>query len=342
MTNSSASVKSQPCARPYLTTSVAAASAGILAAGLVSVPTEVDVARTEVRAVQLAAFPLAQGVAAILEQAAGDQRGNLVAVPSSVVSNAAITTPLTFARDVQPTDSATQVIDPAIDSQQVTNADAAAGLGDITDPILGSIVGVGVFFVFIPAFWALIIVISAINVVLDAVGLPLLPNVLDPPFGPTPPVDPAIASTVESKSLSGDPVALETNKKFAATGPAELDPPSDAPVVPKTRKNGSSTDTVETDSPSLDSRDTDTETASTSKPLTNVTKDSPDFTPKRRDHEDSSADSAASTVEQHPVGNVDKKPKPDAAEGEQKAGDDDPSPKRSAPRSDARRCQDGR
>ncbi|EHB58490.1 hypothetical protein MycrhDRAFT_0926 [Mycolicibacterium rhodesiae JS60] len=51
------------------------------------------------------------------------------------------------------------------------------------------------FFVYLPAFAVEVYVISAVNVVLNAFGLPLLPNVLDPPFGPTPEVPAAVASS---------------------------------------------------------------------------------------------------------------------------------------------------
>jgi hypothetical protein len=44
--------------RPYFSTGVAVASAGILAASLVAAPPEVSVARTEGRGVQLRAFAL--------------------------------------------------------------------------------------------------------------------------------------------------------------------------------------------------------------------------------------------------------------------------------------------
>jgi hypothetical protein len=91
---------------------------------------------------------------------------------------------------------------------------------------------------------------------------------------------------------------------------------------------------VETDPPSSDPIAPDTDTANTSKPVMNVVEDSPVFRPKPRGRDSSSSDADlvrtpvettaddVSTVEQHPVGRIGKKPKPDAAKGEQKPGDD--------------------
>jgi hypothetical protein len=92
---------------------------------------------------------------------------------------------------------------------------------------------------------------------------------------------------------------------------------------------------------------THTDTVNTSKPLTDVTKDSRVFTPKHRGRESSpsgsdlirtAAETAAdnaSIVDQHTLGNVNRKPKADAAEGEQKPADD--SSTRKAHRSDVSR-----
>ena len=180
----------------------------------------------------------------------------------------------------------------------------------ITDPILGSIVAAGFFFVVVPVFWAIVIVTSAINVVLGALGLPLLPNVPDPPFGPTPQLNATITPAVETDPLASDLDAPNTLKSGLSTGMVETDPPSSDPVAP------------------------DTDTANTSKPVMNVAKESPIFTPKPHGRDSSSSGSGpvrtsvqatadnASTVEQHPVGRIGKKPKPDAAKGEQKPGDD--------------------
>jgi hypothetical protein len=317
---------SRPANRPF-TTSVAAASAGMLAAGLVAVPPEVDAVQTEVRAVHLAAFPIAQEVAAILTKAVDDQREIVAAVPSEVVGNAHGTTSLTFVRTVEPTGDATQAVAPAIDSPQATT-DASAIPS--ANSILGGLLVGAFFFVVIPAFLVVIYVASAIDVVLGALGLPLLALVPDPPFGPTPPT-PAIASTAKIEPPTGDPAAPEPKKTFAETDTVGYGPPLNDPVAPKKRGGAPSTDTVQADSLPVDPPDTDT--ATTSKPLTNVTKDSADFTPKRRDHENPSSDSdsarastdqtadLASTADQQSVGHVGKKPKPDAAGGEQEAGE---------------------
>ena len=338
--------------RPYLSTGVAVASAGILAASLVVAPPEFSVARTEGRGVQLIAFalPSTASAAATLEKFVRSQGQTVVPVtPVSMgaadITGAVVTSPVKLVEAVRSTGSPTRVIDataqsvldPAIESQQVT---AAATLDVITDPILRSIVAVGFFFVVIPVFWVIVIVTSAINVVLDALGLPLLPNVPDPPFGPTPPLIAAAAPAVESKPLSSEPVAPNTDKSASSTGIVETDRLSSDPVAPNTHKSASSTGILETDRLSSDPVAPDTDTANTSKPVMNVAKDSPVFTPKPRGRDSSSPDSDlvrtaveapaddASTVEQQPVGRVGKKPKPDAANEEQKPGHD-PSATRS-------------
>jgi hypothetical protein len=157
----------------------------------------------------------------------------------------------------------------------------------------------------IPAFLVVIYVTSAINAVLSVFGLPLLPNVPDPPFGPIPLAAPAVQ---------------ETSKKLAPTAIAQTDPPTDDPVVPKKRDETPSTPT-----------DTDSPAATTKKPLTNVTKDSPDFTPKRVDRErklagpnvdetqvDATPD-VASTADEHPLRPAGKKPKSGAPAEQQEA-----------------------
>ena len=169
---------------------------------------------------------------------------------------------------------------------------------------------------------------------------PLLPNVPDPPFGPTPPLNAATAPAVESKPLASDPVAPNTRKTASSTGIVETDRLASDPVAPKTDKSASPTGNVETDPLASDPAAPDTDTAKTSKPVMNVVKDSPVFRPKPRGRDSSSSDSDlvgtpvettaddASTVEQHPVGRVGKKPKPDGANEEQKPAHD-PSATRS-------------
>ena len=309
MGNASTSVTS---VRPNLTAGVAVASAGILAASLVAAPPEVSVARTEVRGVQLIAFalPSTAPAAATLEKFVRNQGQTIVSVTPVIMGAADVTGAVV-------SDATAQLVsDLAIEGPQVTNAAAAASLDVITDPILRSIVAVGFFFVVVPVFWAIAIVTSAINVVLGALGLPLLPNVPDPPFGPIPQLNTAITPVVESKPLAGDLVPLNTHKSGPLPGTVETDPPSGDLVAP------------------------DTDTANTSKPVMNVVKDSPVFRTKPRGRDSSSSDADlvrtpvettaddASTVEQHPVGRVGKKPKPDAANEEQKPGHD-PSVSRS-------------
>ena len=357
MGNASTSVTS---VRPNLTAGVAVASAGILAASLVAAPPEVSVARTEVRGVQLIAFalPSTAPAAATLEKFVRNQGQTIVSVTPVIMGAADVTGAVV-------SDATAQLVsDLAIEGPQVTNAAAAASLDVITDPILRSIVAVGFFFVVVPVFWAIAIVTSAINVVLGALGLPLLPNVPDPPFGPIPQLNTAITPVVESKPLAGDLVPLNTHKSGPLPGTVETDPlagdlvplnthksgplpgtvetdPLAGDLVPlNTHKSGPLPGTVETDPPSSDPVAPDTDTANTSKPVMNVVKDSPVFRTKPRGRDSSSSDADlvrtpvettaddASTVEQHPVGRVGKKPKPDAANEEQKPGHD-PSVSRS-------------
>jgi hypothetical protein len=241
------------------------------------------------------------------------------------ITGAVVTSPVKLVQAIRSTGSPTQVIDataqsvidPAIESQQVTNAAAAASpdvswLELIPEPLRGAFF----FFVVIPVFAVLIFVTSAVNVVLGALGLPLLPNVPDLPFGPTPQLNAATAPTVDTNRVLSDPVVPQMNKTASLTGSVETNRVLSDPVV----------------------RNTDT--ANTSKPVMNVAKDSPVFTPKPRGRDSSSPDSDldrtpvettaddASTAEQHPVGRVGKKPKPDAANEEQKPGHD-PSATRS-------------
>jgi hypothetical protein len=76
-----AGARSSRSVRRHLTTGVTFASASILALGLVTVPPEVDAARTEVRAVRLVAFPLPQGPSlAGLEKFIRDQAQSFVSV----------------------------------------------------------------------------------------------------------------------------------------------------------------------------------------------------------------------------------------------------------------------
>ena len=102
-------------ARPRLTTGVTLASAGILALSLVvAAPPDVNGARTEVRAVQFAAFALPPSASpgAILEKLISHQAQTVVPVTSVVdaaadITTAIVTTPRTFVRVEQPTGSPT-------------------------------------------------------------------------------------------------------------------------------------------------------------------------------------------------------------------------------------------
>jgi len=345
-----------PSVRPYLTSGVAVASAGILAAGLVAAPPEASVAQNEVRGVQLIALALPSTApsAAILEKFVRSygQTGvpvSPVVVGGADITGAVVTTPRDFVRAVQPIGSPTQaidataqsVIDPAIESQPVTNAAVATSLDVSTNPILGTIVVAFFFFVFIPAALVVVYVVSAVNVVLDALGLPIVPIVPDPPFGPTPEVNAATAPTVTADPPLSIPVASQKDMTPLSTGTVHTNPLLNDPVASDRHTTPSSTGTVRSNRQLSDPVAPDTDTPKTSKPLMNVAKDSPNFAPKPRNRDSSSPNSDlvrtpvetiadnATTVEQHPVGGFGKKPKPDAANGEQQPGGD-PSSKRSS------------
>lgn len=291
-------------------TSVAIAGAGILAAGLVSVPPEADAVRTEVRAVHLAAFAVAPGKLAGLNVSVGHQSRTVVVVPLTLARDAKAASPRASAQSFPST------VAPAIDGPQVNAAALAVSPDVISNPIVRSVIVAGLFFVVIPAFWIVIVATTAINVVLGVLGLPLLPNVPDPPFGAVALRESAAPAAVDSEPPSGNPVARQPDK---------ADQPSDAFVAPKKRKADSSVDTVQGDSLRIDPADADST-----------------ITPKRRDRErrstasdsvrmsaDQTADNPPAT-EQHPLGHVGKKSKAGATDEEQKPGQD-PTSKSSAP-----------
>jgi hypothetical protein len=124
-TRTTARSLSGPSVRRHLTMGVTFASASILTLGLVTVPPEVDVARTEVRAVRLAAFPLPQGASLALDQFIRDQAQSFVAVAkvagggAADIPDAVLKVPMAATAPVT-VDSST---DPATNPQ---NADATA------------------------------------------------------------------------------------------------------------------------------------------------------------------------------------------------------------------------
>jgi hypothetical protein len=89
-TSATAGSRSCRSTRRRLTSSVTFASAGILALGLVTVPPDVDVARNEVHAVRLAAFPLPQAAyLGALEKFIRDRAQTVVSVTKVAVGGAA-------------------------------------------------------------------------------------------------------------------------------------------------------------------------------------------------------------------------------------------------------------
>jgi hypothetical protein len=375
MSNLSTSVASGHCGesfvmrrsvRPYLTSGVALTSAGILAAGLVAAPPEVSVAQNEVRGVQLIALALSSTApsAAILEKFVRSygQTGvpvSPVVVGGADITGAVVTSQVKLVRAVQPTGSPTQavdataqlVIEPAMESEPVTNAALAADpnpsasspstIVDIVRGTIGAIALLGVLAVFGVLFFVVAPVYdpiaSGINAILGALGLPTLPTIV-PDFSqatatPEPPAtDPPLSSSFAAKA---DATARPTDT-------ARIDAVSSDPVAPQTHKSDSSAGTARSNRPLSDPVAPDTDTPKTSKPLMNVAKDSPNFAPKPRGRDSSSPNSDlvrtqvetttdnATTVDQHPVGGFGKKPKPGAANGEQKPGGDQSSKRSSS------------
>jgi hypothetical protein len=129
-----ARVSSCSSVRSHFTTGGVFASAGILALGLVAAPPHFDGARTEVRAMQLAAlaFPSTSPSVVGLD---GFVRNRVQTLMPVVVRGADIATSLTFLRDTLPSSFLTNAIratgesatDPTITVQQVDNAALAIG-----------------------------------------------------------------------------------------------------------------------------------------------------------------------------------------------------------------------
>jgi hypothetical protein len=320
MRKSRLSLETQPAVRPHLTASVAAASAGVLAASLVAVPPEVDASRAPVPTVHVTALALASKVAAIVERTAGEHRPIVVAVPLGAVGHTYTPPRLTSALTAPSPGDTTRTAEPAIESQLVEPA-ASPAVPDASS-ILGGLAVGALFFIVIPAFWVIILVTSAVNVVLGALGLPLLPNVADPPFGPIPPA-PAVAAAANVAAPTVDGVARELNTARVATETGETGLSSDHPVPPKKRGGAQARGAQKADVLPMDTPNADIDAAPTIKPVTNATKDSHDFTPKRANRERRIADSdvaqttADGPAEQRAEGHAGKKPKPDAGEGKQ-------------------------
>jgi len=244
----------RPFVRPRLTTGVTIASAGILALSLVTAPPHVNVARTEVRAVQIAAFALPP--AALLEKFMGNQAQTVLPVIPVVGGGAAdiitadITNKLPFVQPVQSSGSPTQAtgvtaqseIDSANDSQQGNTALAAALVPDgvITDPILRSIIAVFFFFVVIPVFGVLLFFFPPTFPAAAALSaLPEPPSPAEPEIDTHPAtskpqmaeVDPMVSKPQETDA---DPVMSkpqETDADQLASKPqvAEVDPVASKP-----------------------------------------------------------------------------------------------------------------
>lgn len=249
------SLARNPSVRPYLSSRVAVASDEILAAGLVAAPPDVDGVRTEVRPLQLVALALpSTAPAAVLDKYLRDQGQTVLPdIPVFVTGDGVVKAVRSTGSPKQVIDSTAQLPgDPAIEGQQVTNAALTVTPNVITDPILRTIVIAFAFFVVFPAFWVVIMATSAINVVLDALGLALLSNVPDPRFGPTTEMTAAAVPTVTADPLLSETVAPQTHNRTSATGVARTGPMSSGSVAPNTHKTALSTSTVEADPPASD------------------------------------------------------------------------------------------
>ncbi|HET7667997.1 MAG TPA: hypothetical protein VFK56_18405, partial [Mycobacterium sp.] len=313
-----------------LTTGVAAASAGVLALSLVAVPTDAR----EVQPSALVHSPTTLS-AAILEQYVGRQdqtalRGTPVVIAAEERTGGFAADPARLVHAIRPLLAATHQIGiparstvlPAIQSQRIADS-ALPSIRDLSDRIVGSILLLFLFGVVTPAFLAVIYVTSAVNVVLNALGLPLLPNVPDPPFGPAPPVNAATAPVVETNLVSDDPVVPQPNGTAASAGGVEdnsvlshpvLRKVSDAvlsarrvdedialtdPVSTQSDQTVQSTNGVGGDAPLSDVVEHDPDVTSEIMASSDTMNQSPRFMPKRRARDRSSvaATSARTPVE---------------------------------------------
>jgi hypothetical protein len=225
MGNASASVASGHCARggvmhppvfSHRTAGGAVASVCILALGLVAAPPDSNVARSEVRAVQLAAFalPPAAASSALLEEFIHNQFQTVVPitpmigggtrdVPAALVkpSTAGVTAPLN--------------VDSAVSSQVVNKtAPAALTVDPVTNAIFGPILAV-VAFIFI--FGVLIpagFVVGAFYQLIDIFGGGLLAPLagIAAPLAAT--ADPNVTGV---PSLTSDPTLSDPARITAAT-----------------------------------------------------------------------------------------------------------------------------
>lgn len=240
MGNANTSVTSGRCAeglvrhssvRPHLTTGVTVASAGILALSLVATPAHVDSVRTDgartgVHEVELTAFALAPELpsAAILETLIGVRPkvvvpGNRELGGGADITTAAATTLPTSAPVLQPSGEIAQAENEfAIQShQQAPQLDISwigAGIFWLASLVPGPLAGIVVGSLFavtlavVPPFLAFIYdpIVKTVNLVLDALGLPLLPVYVQDDFTTTQ-ANETLAPPMTANTLSSNPVA---------------------------------------------------------------------------------------------------------------------------------------
>ena len=152
----------------------------------------------------------------------------------------------------------------------------------------------------IPVFWVIIVLPSAIKDVLDALNLPLLQNVPDPPFRLSIPLTTATTtSDPETSSTLDDPAVPRANKMAPSTGSVEPSPVLNGPVVRKTSEQTLSTPSVETNPAPSDVVEREPDIKSASTPSSDAVKPSLRFAPKPRGRDRSSLgpDSVSTQVE---------------------------------------------
>lgn len=211
---------------PHLTTGIATAGVGILAMGLVAVTPDVAVARTDVRSLQLVASARASSAPplAILAKLVSDQVHAVVPPIRAVAAGQDVTTVAVTPRlasggsasvtavPVQEARAPSLIyaapnrerVDTAAPAAADTALPPGADIGDFVKSVFAGALLVALVVVGVPVFYVVIFATSAVNVVLDALGLPLLPNVPDPPFGPIPePPAATVPLGTTTPSLSG-------------------------------------------------------------------------------------------------------------------------------------------
>lgn len=268
-------------ARSHLAAGGALASAGILALGLVAVPPDSNGARTEVRAVQLAAVSLSPtAYLGALEKFISNQVQTALAVTDTAVGGIA-DVPAADASRLLTFDS---TIAPETDNQQLNNAGPAATptavdfgsiLGPlINNPIVGPIVLIGgfafVFLVVVPVLWFVETVASVLGLppVLPLLGALTATAEANTTVGPALMSEPLVKDSAPAITAKA---ALEDELPAAEHGKADVSPPltskKDVAETTKTDEVSTEPSAAPAAEPS-DSDSTSEPTKSTERPAT--------------------------------------------------------------------------